>query len=111
MTTWLWSILVDISKLIVCILVAIALTLCSIQSALQSPPIECEPWSPYADYQGSFESVGHPKSIWRDTASTPDDLNESHGRHAFPSDDAEGRAMRGRYLESVHRWVIVPRWC
>jgi hypothetical protein len=62
--------------------VAIALTLCSIKSALQATPVECELWSPFAkdkDYAAKDET----------------------GLISFPQDDEGGRAKRGRCLELV----------
>ncbi|KAG7566966.1 hypothetical protein FFLO_01225 [Filobasidium floriforme] len=83
--------------------VAIALTLCSIQSALQSPPVECEPWSPYSSNPGPSE-VHYTRSSRRgETVASYNELDDRYGRQGFPVDDGEGRAMRGRCLEALHR--------
>jgi hypothetical protein len=78
--------------------VAIALTICSITSALQSPPAECDPWSPYVRtiYRIGIGVVlkltSKQQALSVGTATT-------ETRKSFPEDDQEGRVLRGRCLE------------
>ena len=81
--------------------VAIALTLCAIKSALQSPPVECEPWSPYPNPESpsGVRASASSNPYQRKSTAALDEVDKWLGRYKFPADDTQGRTMRGRCLE------------